>query len=282
MPVSGLKPHTHAERQAVVDQLIPLFERKFGADLLAIAASASFARNQDRAYSDLELEVFVRNPLPPEEDGYLQRIVDGMLVEVIYRTPEAFLAERTRLAEHWTMSASDRLVGVYNAPFVEGLMAQIEAVQHPESEFLVVATRKRFELQEGFSKVFNAVEAGNVEGVSLLVMDAALHLLHVLALVNRHSFTTFARYIPEARGFAVKPEGFDELLDLLVRGEYADLARLGQVMWAVFAGVERIFEERGVRLYADPLDPNLPNRAYLTPAAQRNPRLEKDDSGVNS
>ena len=262
---TGLKPH--AQRQAVVDGLVPLWQQKFGENLIAIAASASFARGEDCAYSDLELEVFVKEKPASPDEGYLQRVVDGMLVEVIYHTPEEFLRERSGIAPHWHMSASDRLAPVYNAPFIEALMVQVQAaqsaVQHSAGEFLRAATRQRFELQEAFSKVLNAVEQNNVEGVSLLLMDAVLHLLHVLALVNRRPFVTFARYIHAARSFEIKPERFDDLLDLLVEGRYTDLQVLGEIAWAVFSGVERIFAERGIQLYADPLDPNLPNRPVL-------------------
>ena len=268
---TGLRPHTHAQRQAVVDGLIPLWQQKFGEKLIAIAASASFARGEDCAYSDLEMEVFVKEKPASPDEGYLQRVVDGMLVEVIYRTPEEFLRERSGIAPHWHMSASDRLAPVYNAPFIEELMAQVQAAQqaaqsavpHSAGEFLRAATRQRFELQESFSKVLNAVEQNNVEGVSLLLMDAVLHLLHVLALVNRRPFVTFARYIHAARSFEIKPERFDDLLDLLVEGRYTDLQALGEIALAVFTGVEHIFAERGIQLYADPLDPNLPNRPVL-------------------
>lgn len=50
MELDGLKPHTHAERQDVVDRLLPLWQRKFGANLLGVAACASFARAQDKPF----------------------------------------------------------------------------------------------------------------------------------------------------------------------------------------------------------------------------------------
>lgn len=261
--VQGIRPHTRSERLAVIEKLIPLWQEKFGDNLLSVAVSASVARGEDCAYSDLELDLFLRDSPEVEDERYLQRVVDGMLIEVVYHTPEAFLRERTGIAGHWHMSASDRLVGVYNAPFIDELMAQIDAAHHTEDEFLRAASRPRYELQESFSKVLNAVEQGNVEGISLLVMDAVMHLLQVLALVNRHSFTTFGRYIAEARAFAIKPDCFDDLLDILVEARYRDLPYVGEVMWAVFAGVECIFEARGFRLYEDELDPNLLNRRYL-------------------
>jgi hypothetical protein len=90
----GLKPHTHEQRHAIIQQLIPLFRQRFGDNLVAIAADASYARGEDRSYSDLELEVFVHEMPGEGEDPYLQRIVDGMLIEVMYHTAEEYLKQR--------------------------------------------------------------------------------------------------------------------------------------------------------------------------------------------
>ncbi len=266
MPLRGLKPHTHAERASVIEQLIPLWQQKFGEKLLGIGASASYARGEDRAYSDLELELFVTE-LPAGEDAYFQRVVDGMLIEVIYHTPQEFLSDRTGIAPHWHMSASDRLLPVYNAPFIEKLMGQVQAAQHTEEEFLRVAAGERYELQETFAKVLNGIEQNNLEGISLLVMDATMHVLQLLALVNRQPFVTFARYITQGRQFSIKPERFDDLLDILVQGTYRDLPHLREVALAVFSGMEQIFAERGLQLYDDPFDPNLPNPKLPAPIA---------------
>jgi kanamycin nucleotidyltransferase len=263
--IQGLKPHTRAERWSVVEQLVPLWKEKFGNNLLAVAVSASMARGTDAVYSDVELDVFVREKPSSGEDGYLQRVVDGMLVEAIYYTPEEFLQDRTSLARHWYMSDSDTLVPVYNQDFVSSLMAQVRAIRHSEVDFIRAASRERFELQESFSKVLNAAEKDNQVGISLLVMDASMRLLHVLALLNRHSFTTFGQFIAEARTFTVKPERFDDLLDVLVEGTYRDLSALRELFLTVFAGLESLFARRGVQLYQDELDPNLPNRPYLEP-----------------
>jgi hypothetical protein len=151
------------------------------------------------------------------------------------------------------------MVGVYNPDFIEDLVRQVRAVQYPPEAYLHQAAAYRYELQEGFGKVLNAVEQNNVEGISLLLGDAVLFLLRTLATLNRQPLTTFARFISEARTLPVKPERMDELLDLLVQGSYQDLPHVRDVVLTVFASLEQIFAERGIRLYDDPLDPRLPN-----------------------
>jgi diamine N-acetyltransferase len=282
MITHGFKPHTHAERTAIIEQLVPLWQQKFGENLIAIGGSASYARNADIAFSDLELDLFVKEK-PVGEDAYLQRVVDGMLIEVIYHTPEEFLRERTGIAPHWHMSASDCLSPIYNAPFIEKLMQRVQAAQHSETEFWRAAARERYKLQESFAKVLNAVEQNNVEGISLLVMDAVMTLLQVLALINQRPFLTFSRYIEYGRQFTIKPERFDDLLDILVQGTYRNLTHLREVVLAVFAGVEAIFEQRGMYLYDDPLDPNLPNppSPCPLPKGEGKPSISPQEVGGN-
>lgn len=256
---SGLKAHTHAEREAMIAELIPLWQKKFGDNLLGIGACASFARGEDTDYSDLELNLFVKE-LPDDEERYYQRVVDGMLIEVIYMTPQDFLLERKKIASHWHISASDRMVGVYHADFIEHLVEQAEDVKFSEVEFLEAAARKRYELQENCGKVLNAVVQKNREGISLLLMDAMIKVMEVLALINQTPFVTFSRYISQARKFKIKPKGFDRYLDILVDGSYQNLDLVGDVTLSVFCDMEKIFTEHGIHLYEDDFDPNLPNQ----------------------
>jgi len=263
--VKGIKAHSREERMAVVDQLIPMWKKKFGDNLLGIAVSASVARGEDQAYSDLELDVFLRKKPEKREEQYLQRVVDGMLIEAIYHTPEEFFMERETIAAHWYLSASDQWMVAYGQEFFDNLLNKMKDNQHSKQEFLATATRSRYELQESFCKVLNAVEMKNHAGISLLLMDAVLHLLQILSFINQQPFTTFSQFISEARDFKIKPERFDELLDLLVNGTYQELELVREICTVVFGGLENIFRQYGIELYDDVLDPNLPNRTMIHP-----------------
>ncbi len=255
-------PHTHADRTAIIEQLVPLFYRKFGDNLLAIAADASYARGEDRSYSDLEMVVFLREALPKGAERYLQRIADGMLIEVIYWTVDAYKEMHGQVGPDWPQAASDVLLPVYNAPAIAEVEAWREGLEFPREDFVRAAARRMLMAQESYSKVLNAVEQGNVEGVSLLLFDAVMETIMTMAFLNETPLTTFARYIAEARRFYLKPSGFDALLDLVVYGEYQDLPRVEQVAREVYAGMEALFAQESYRLYDESIDPNLPNKKY--------------------
>lgn len=258
--MKSIKAHTHEERTAIVEQLIPLFHTKFGDNLLAVAACASYARGTDLDYSDLELTVFLKEPLEGEKDPYLQRMVDGLLIEVEYLTPEAYLQRFKELKDYWAIPGSDPLVGIYNVDFIKELSAKVSAIRHTPAQYRRAAARKQPEVQEAFAKVFNAIDEDNREGIGILFFDAVLILLHMLALLNHKPFTTLARYVIEARSLKIKPDRLDEMLDILVGGDYANLPRLKDVMTGVYESLERIFA--GYRLpFGDAsLDPNIPNK----------------------
>lgn len=266
MAVQGLRPHTHAERGRIIQELIPLFRRKFGENLLAVAAEASYARGDDGPYSDLELLVFVREGARARdekgEEKYLQRIFDGMLVEAMYVTPEEFLDARRELSPDWFLLGAETLLPVYNEAFIEALVEQCRAIRYPRERFVARAAARFHEVQESFGKVLTAIERGDAEAVSLLLYDAVLHSLITLSFLNEKPFTTFAAFVREARGFHLKPARLEELLGIVSAGDYRDLNRLKQVVLAFFEGFERLFAAEGVSLYDESLDPNLPNKRW--------------------
>jgi hypothetical protein len=254
----GIKPHTHEERLAIAHQLVPLFQQKFGNNLIAIALVASVARQADRAYSDLELTVCLQE-VPREKDSYLQRVYDGMLIEAEYTTEAEYLALWGTLGHSWWAGGASPLVPLFNAPFIESLLVQRAAYQHPRNLFLRRAARRQVELQECVGKVLNAIEANNRENLPLLVNDVVLASISVLAFLNERPLTTLALYITEARSFPRKPTDYDLFLDFIVQGNFADLTTLRTLCERVFAGMEPLFAAEDYVLYDDSIDPNIPN-----------------------
>lgn len=251
--MKGLKKHTHEERQRVIDQMVPLIRQKFGDNLLALAVTASFARNDDLPYSDLELTAFLKK-MPESEKRGMGKIRDGLLVELIWTTEENYLKEVKEITEQWYLAGSDVLVPVINAEFIENITRRKIAAQ-PEI-FIKHAVGNWHEVQEATAKVLNAILAENRDAMPLLACDILRHMLIVLSFLNQTPFITFAKFISQARGFNIKPAAFDSLADIIVEGEFQDFARLEKAVIEVFTQFETIFEELGVELYDDNLEIN--------------------------
>ena len=86
--MKGLKKHSHQDRERVIRELVPLIKKKFGDNLIALAADASYARGEDFDYSDLELFAFVKEMPEGKDMEGMSRIRDGMLIELIWTTRE--------------------------------------------------------------------------------------------------------------------------------------------------------------------------------------------------
>lgn len=251
--MKGLKKHSHQERQKIIEELVPLIKKKFGDNLIALAADASFARGEDFDYSDLELFAFVRKMPRGKSMQGMSRIRDGLLVELIWTTKETYLARVKEITGEWYIAGSDRLLPIINEEFIAELNSY--RVEKLKEKCLKEAARFWPQVQESAAKVLNAVTHKNRDGLPLLVFYMLNNMLVTLSLLNQTPYITMSKFITQARTFTVKPPRFDELLDFIVSGGYTDLPLLKELTVEVFEGFEAILNELGVELYHASLDP---------------------------
>ena len=83
-----------------------------------------------------------------------------------------------------------------------------------------------------------------------------LSMLKVLSFLNQIPYRTFGDFIAQSKRFKTKPAHFDELTQIVIEGTYHNLTPLRQVVEQVFNEFESLFEELGLELYDDNIDPN--------------------------
>jgi predicted nucleotidyltransferase len=250
--MKGLKRYTHQDRQQIIKEILPQIREKFGDNLIALAAQGSFARGDDSDYSDLELIAFVKKM--PEGRHGIGKIRDGLLIELVWMTRDDYIAETLEVTDMWYLAASDVLLAIINAEFINELSEY--RTENLKEKCLAEAVRHWNEVQEAASKVLNAIKAENRDGLPLLLFDMTRHFLISLSLLNQTPYTTFARFVSEARDFAIKPAELDNLLDLIAQGAYQDLPELEKLVVSVFSQFEEIFEDVGLELYDEKIDLN--------------------------
>jgi hypothetical protein len=257
-----LEKHTHEQREEIANQILPKLKDKFGDNLVAFAAQASHARGEDFGYSDLELIAFLREMPSEKKWGAMVRVYDGLLIELVWTTRETYIKEVKDITKDWFLAGSDTLVPFMNEDFVRELSGYVP--DNLEEKCLgFAADRFKSEVQESFGKVLNAIDAENREGLPLLLNDAVFHALVTLSFLNCTPYVTFARMVETARTFETKPARLDELLDVIVEGKYTDLASMRSVLAEVFTEFEEMFEERGLDLLDNNIDPELPNKSFV-------------------
>lgn len=250
--MKGLKKHSHEDRQRIVEELIPLVQKKFGENLVALAATASFARNEDFDYSDLELMAFVKEMPEGEREDGIGKIRDGLLVELMWTTREFYLEDTRDVTADWYLAGSDVLVPLINEDFINELNEY--KVENLKEKCLAQAAKQWHEAQEATAKVLNAITANNRENIPLLLFDMLRHMLIVLSFLNQTPYVTFARFITQARAFETQPASFNLLIEIIIQGIYQDLQLLENVVVKVFSEFETIFEEFGIELYDNNLN----------------------------
>lgn len=252
----GLQKYSHKDRERVIKEMIPLIKKKFGKNLIALAAQASFARNEDFGYSDLELIAFVREMPRGKTWAGMGKVRNGLLVELVWMTKDSYIKTVKEPTPDWFLSGSDKLLPIINKPFIDRLNNY--KVKNLKEKCHKQIIHHFGDLQESTAKVLNAITKRNKLGISLLVFDMCNYMLITLTFLNQKPYTTFAKFIEEAKKFKKKPEHFDDLLQIIIEGKYQDFAKLQKVVEQVFTEFENIFDELGFDFYYDNVDPNKP------------------------
>jgi hypothetical protein len=249
-------PHSHADREGIIKEMIPYVKNKFGDNLVALAACCSYARFDDADYSDLELTAFVKEmPTDKSRDG-VAKIYKGLLIELLWMTRETYLRTTLDVNEYWHYSGADTLLPILNEEFVNEISAYRPRAL--KGKCLDQAIGCFTEVQEAVSKVLNAVNQDNHQGMPLLFFDMLNQILRTLSFVNQTPFTTASMIIAQARQFPVQPEHFSTLLDSAVAGHYQDFGKLKDLTVTVFGELEMLFDKLGLPLMDDNLDPDQP------------------------
>lgn len=256
--MKGIKKYTHKQRQKVIRGLLPLIKKKFGKNLLALAACASYARHEDRSYSDLELVAFVKKMPKRKSWGGMGRIKDGLLVELVWLTRESYIKNTLEINNHWFISGSDTLLPIINTKFIAEISGY--TVKNKRKKCLNFAAKNWYEVQEASAKVLNAISQKNRKNLPLLVSDMFLRMLIVLSFLNQRPYTTLSKFVSESEKFKIIPKHFKQLTDIMTKGKYGSLILLKSTVERVFAEFEKIFDAQGLELYDTTIDPAIPQR----------------------
>lgn len=248
---TGLKKHTHAQRLRVLKKrVIPTLRRELGANLIALAIDGSVARNEDTAYSDLELMIFVKDKrkLPY---GF-SKIHDGLLIEGLLITEKDYYRMIAEPNPQWHLAGSDTLLPVLNKKFFKKL--ENYRIRNKIGKCATLARGSLHEVQEAFGKLFTAIDSRNHENLFVILSDVALSVLKMLAFMNQKPYTSSRRFITEAKKLNKKPAGFDEFFKLITSARYPNLKNLEKHAVILFKGIEDYFKvEYGGAMYDDNL-----------------------------
>ncbi len=240
--LKSLKEHSHKERQQIVEALLPLIRRHVGDQLVALAATGSFARNTDAAYSDIELIAFLKER--PEPGRHAVRFIyDGMQVDIWFLTRKDYITNhKGGDRKQWPYAARSALIPLFNPGFVQDLSA-IPSPISPQDR-MAALTDLWPDVQEASGKLLTAVERADTLPIPFLYWAMVEKLCVALSYVNAQPFTTRASIFAEAMSFEHLPASFRAVLE--GPGSSLDLPLLSAKVKTVFAEMEQMLEDLGL------------------------------------
>ena len=249
--MNGIKSHTHQEHAIIIQKLIPLIRRKFKNDLLAIATVGSFALKADINYSDVELIVFTKENSRLKE-WVFHEIIDGMLIVVITETKNGYIQKYLDIPEIWYASGDSPLAPIINEKYINEINTFKPRTM--EKRCWDQAAKRWYMYQEITAKVFNNIKKRNTTGLPIIFFSMIKELLIILSFINQTPYKTLEKYVEQAQMFSIKPDKFDNLLDILNKGTYQDFTSLEESVTQVFTDLETIFQKHGYPLYKNSID----------------------------
>lgn len=249
--MSDPKPHTREDRTRIVHRLVEMHRQALGSNLLALAAQGSYARQEDREYSDLEIVAFLRElPRDVERlDG--EQIFDGMMVDLVWTTERDYVASVKRVTPAWYIAGSDYLAPLVNNTVIERINAIVP--DDLEARCVAQAARNWPALYEAATKVLNAVSPNSAPDLGRLLFSVLDHVLVELAFLNATPYISSSTMLEEALRLPKQPASLPELAAIAVDGAYTDRQRVESAVFAVLAELEELLVEHGATFEVEDL-----------------------------
>lgn len=247
---SGPTAYPHSERMARAEQIAARFQSYYAENLLAIGIYGSLGRSADGPYSDIEMHVIVKGE---EITRAFEWSAGPWKAEVDVYSEDVFLNAAAELDSLW--------------PITQGSFARVLPLHDPKRLFHRAAhavfdhTLDDYnnlirevligDFYEVIGKARNAISRGQTGNLAAEAVLAARFAACVVGLANRHLYSTGPEIFPESLSLPGRPAGYDELLDLVMRGDLSDPARVGQAMDALWEGEEAWAAGCEIKLYRD-------------------------------
>ncbi|ENQ3106146.1 ANT(4')-I family aminoglycoside nucleotidyltransferase [Bacillus cereus] len=217
MYMIGPEKITREERMKIAYTIANQILEKFGSNVKAIGIYGSLARNTDGPYSDIEIKCIL-NSL---EDGFSYEWTAGnWKAEVNFDSAEDIIEEVTTVEENWPLTHGQffTILPIYDPEeFFKELKQKASSVDHTIFKEAICKTLVE-EMYEYIGKVRNIEIQGPKTFLPTLTIKIATTGAMILGLHNKQYFTTSAQVLPEAIAFTDKPEGFDELCEIVMSG----------------------------------------------------------------
>ncbi|MCE5172063.1 KNTase domain-containing protein [Paenibacillus profundus] len=236
---------TREEKIHIIGQIKDRLLQQHGETILAIGLYGSIAQGIDGPYSDIELLVVTKDgiSLPDYEFIYLP-----FKIEISMNQKHEVCQCATAVDDSWAIKAGvyTHLEAIYDPT---GLLDQIRALSKQISKEAIRETMREFMIWEPYEtmgKIRNNKIAGNDSYLPLGAKDLAWQTAKLIGLANRTFYNTRAQTYEESLRMPSRPSGYDELVELMMRGQLHDTEVVYKRCECLWTGLNEWYEKMGI------------------------------------
>ena len=209
--VPKLRKFTHDDRLRIAHHIADRVVDKYGNNVLAVYVCGSTSKKLDRAFSDLELIVVVRDRVEISMKYYLH---GGLIIQIEYLNSSKILRDAEQFDDNWHWVADqyrNRIVLYERDEWFKRLNGAVAKSNKKDSH---EALRKSLMMMtESMAVLRNDVLKKDKIGVLMRGRVLAEDAARILFLINRRYVTTTSWFWKIAFGLEDKPKDFKNLVE---------------------------------------------------------------------
>ncbi|VTR40283.1 Kanamycin nucleotidyltransferase [Actinobacillus pleuropneumoniae] len=120
------------------------------------------------------------------------------------------------------------------------LQVSDEAIKETMREFMI------WEPYETMGKIRNNVQSGNLNYLPLGAKDLTWQTAKLIGLANRTFYHTRARTLEESLSLPSRPSGYDELAQLVMRGQLLQIDHVYELCEQLWTGLNAWYEQMNI------------------------------------
>ena len=243
----GPQPFEPEIRRRRAAQIVQVFRRHYGDQVVAIGYYGSIARGTDGPYSDIEMQCVINGS--GLENTY-EWNAGPWKAEVNVQSRDVLLEDAATIEGNWSIThgAYSHVLPVYDP---DGFFEQLRAVVYSQKESKYQEAIKELivgDILEQIGKVRNAWALENPGYLPSLACELARSGACLIGLANRFLYSSASRMIAESLILPEKPEGYQAICQMVTSGELSDPEKIVESANIFWDGVENWAEAHGIRI----------------------------------
>jgi kanamycin nucleotidyltransferase len=237
----------HTQRLIIAHEIAERVKERFHPEVIAIGLYGSLAREEDGPYSDIELFGVLRTE---QYEQCYEWCTAKWKAEVDLYGKQT-LRDRAALVDgRWPLTHS-AFQTVLPLDDPEHFFAEIRTIVQASPEPLFREAIENLLVDDVFEcigKIRNAQALGTSTALPALVLKLVQAVAMVVGLANRQCYTTGTRVISEAMTLPDLPDGFRELGQIILTGDFRDGQLLGRVCEHLWQGLNMWSNSHGYQI----------------------------------